>query len=160
MSLRKSTYWIMSPEKGRKFSFNFNFLSIFASLSTQNRAVIRTNKYCWIHIDRTPFSLAIVVPESYGLNMMINKIDAASDDKMSEYFVNSDWKVHPNWTYCYVNPRTMKSNRTLKNLGPEGLMKTFLRLWKNEGERGIDWLGSMETNAGGIASKKLLFCEY
>ncbi|XP_074596801.1 voltage-dependent calcium channel subunit alpha-2/delta-3-like isoform X2 [Brevipalpus obovatus] len=134
-------------------------LRVKMHLDEMNRVVIRANKYCWIHIDRTPFSLAIVVPENYGLNMMTNKIDAASGEQMSDYFLKNDWKVHPNWTYCYVNPRTIKSNRTLKNLGPEALVKTFLRLWKSEGERGVDWIGSMETNAGGIASKKLLFCD-
>lgn len=118
----------------------------------------RLNKFCWTAINDTPFTTAIVLPETYGLSTIKGQLDATSYPDYSKYFTSNDWYVHPDWVYCYVNPRN-RGDPMYKSLSPEAMVKLFLNRWREEGEKAIDWIGSLETNAGGIASTKLLFCK-
>lgn len=124
----------------------------------QNRGLTRLNKYCWTAIDDTPFIMAIALPETYGLSTIKGQIDATSSPDFNQYFAANDWYVHPDWVYCYVNPRN-RGDPANKSINPASMIKMFLNRWRDEGEKAIDWIGSLETNAGGIASTKPFFCK-
>ncbi|XP_015792167.1 voltage-dependent calcium channel subunit alpha-2/delta-3 [Tetranychus urticae] len=127
-------------------------------IDSMNRGLTRLNKYCWTAIDDTPFIMAIALPETYGLSTIKGQIDATSSPDFNQYFAANDWYVHPDWVYCYVNPRN-RGDPANKSINPASMIKMFLNRWRDEGEKAIDWIGSLETNAGGIASTKPFFCD-
>lgn len=118
----------------------------------------RVNKYCWIPVSGTPFTLGMVVPEAYGLNAVKAKIDATSALNFDQYFREPNWKVHPTWLYCKLNPSHSKQYSDLYNQSPEEMVTTFLEKWKQSGENVIEWI-TLSTPKRKGSSQKLLFCK-
>lgn len=119
----------------------------------------RENKYCWTPINETPFTLGLVFPEPYGLSSIKAKIDTLSEYNFDHYFKEPNWRVHPNWVYCKVNPTFSKQYYHLQNQPPQEKISLFLKKWKESGENVIEWIKLLSYSKKMNSSKKLLFCK-
>ena len=72
------------------------------------RALTRVNHYTYGPIDRTPFSLAIALPEPYGSYRLTAQIDLrmSMSENFTHYFRGRQWRVHPDWEYCSTPQRS------------------------------------------------------
>ncbi|XP_034240269.1 voltage-dependent calcium channel subunit alpha-2/delta-4 [Thrips palmi] len=68
------------------------------------RVATRRNKYFYNPIYGTPFSLALALPEGYGMYEAIGEEEIKrSPVNLTECFKGDNWRVHPDWVYCEYN---------------------------------------------------------
>lgn len=69
----------------------------------QKRVSRVKRRYYWKGISRTPFTLVITYPESYGLNQVQprNEDDIhrmhTKGAKVLKFFEGKNWRIHPEW---------------------------------------------------------------
>ncbi|KAL7039794.1 hypothetical protein ACKWTF_000119 [Chironomus riparius] len=79
-------------------------LTILTHLDDMKRVSLRTQKYFYGPIEGTPFSLAVTLPERYGLHEFVSQQEIRhSHVNVTEYFKGHTWKVHPDFVYCEYN---------------------------------------------------------
>ncbi|RVE51074.1 hypothetical protein evm_004217 [Chilo suppressalis] len=65
------------------------------------RVATRRQRYFYSPVDGTPYSLAAVLPDGYGMYELHAEQELKhSPINVTEYFKGDDWKVHPDWVYC------------------------------------------------------------
>ncbi|KAJ1526252.1 hypothetical protein ONE63_009407 [Megalurothrips usitatus] len=93
------------------------------------RVATRRNKYFYNPIDGTPFSLALALPEGYGMYEAVGEEELRrSEASLSDCFKGDNWRVHPDWVYCeysYASDHHFKS--------PEDQFLHFLNKAKRPG---------------------------
>ncbi|XP_052120647.1 voltage-dependent calcium channel subunit alpha-2/delta-4-like [Frankliniella occidentalis] len=68
------------------------------------RVATRRNKYFYNPIDGTPFSLALALPEGYGMYETVGEEEIKrSTVNLSDLFKGDNWRLHPDWVYCEYN---------------------------------------------------------
>lgn len=108
--------------------------SVLQHLDNQKRISIRTLRYFYGPIEGTPFSLALALPEKYGMHelyaqqeirhspmngksifLLINQhpeMHQIHSFPVTEYLKGAKWKVHPDWVYCeYNSPHDLERER-------------------------------------------------
>lgn len=66
----------------------------------QKRPIFRLQHYYYGKIDNTPFSFAMVLPDSYGMYRFKGQVDLKSESKrenFTKYFEGKNWRIHPDW---------------------------------------------------------------
>ncbi|GAB6031325.1 hypothetical protein CHUAL_009112 [Chamberlinius hualienensis] len=97
------------------------------------RVVIRNQHYFFSPLKGTPFSLALVIPDKYGMHEVVGQNDLSSyrssNNITVEYiqdvlnlFGAKEWTVHPDWVYCSYR----YSNPTRRQRSPKELLEHFL----------------------------------
>ncbi|KAJ2948127.1 hypothetical protein O0L34_g9926 [Tuta absoluta] len=65
------------------------------------RVATRRQRYFYSPVEGTPFSLAAVLPDGYGMyELQAEQEVKHSNINVTEYFKGENWKVHPDWVYC------------------------------------------------------------
>ncbi|XP_023946898.1 voltage-dependent calcium channel subunit alpha-2/delta-4 isoform X1 [Bicyclus anynana] len=65
------------------------------------RVATRRQRYFYSPVDGTPYSLAAVLPDGYGMyELQAEQEIKHSPINVTEYFKGENWKVHPDWVYC------------------------------------------------------------
>ncbi|KAL0901338.1 hypothetical protein ABMA27_006618 [Loxostege sticticalis] len=65
------------------------------------RVATRRQRYFYAPVDGTPYSLAAVLPDGYGMYELHAEQELKhSPINVTEYFKGDNWKVHPDWVYC------------------------------------------------------------
>ncbi|CAH2236386.1 jg10766 [Pararge aegeria aegeria] len=65
------------------------------------RVATRRQRYFYSPVDGTPYSLAAVLPDGYGMyELQAEQEIKHSPINVTEYFKGDNWKVHPDWVYC------------------------------------------------------------
>nr|CAD7196612.1 unnamed protein product [Timema douglasi] len=63
--------------------------------------------YHYIGIENTPFTLVVTIPESYGRSKVVAQLEThlmrSQGYSVTKYFQGKNWKIHPDWTYCYYH---------------------------------------------------------
>ncbi|XP_063702857.1 voltage-dependent calcium channel subunit alpha-2/delta-3 [Culicoides brevitarsis] len=68
------------------------------------RVSMRNLRYYYGPIDGTPFSLALALPDKYGIHELKAQQEIRhSHTNVTEYFKGHNWKVNPDWVYCEYN---------------------------------------------------------
>ena len=100
---------------------------LYLSFLKQRRIVSRTHNYYYGPIEGTPFSLAIALPEPYGLYRSDGKIEVKLQDKSYvSYFAGENWRVHPDWVYCWEQNPSTSGISVGVNDAPEEMIRYFL----------------------------------
>ncbi|XP_059617030.1 voltage-dependent calcium channel subunit alpha-2/delta-3 isoform X2 [Phlebotomus argentipes] len=77
---------------------------VLQHLDIMKRISLRSLRYFYGPIDGTPFSLALALPEKYGMHELNAQQEIRhSHINVTEYFKGNSWKVHPDWVYCEYN---------------------------------------------------------
>ncbi|XP_022130225.2 voltage-dependent calcium channel subunit alpha-2/delta-3 isoform X1 [Pieris rapae] len=65
------------------------------------RVATRRQRYFYSPVEDTPYSLAAVLPDGYGMyELQAEQEIKHSPINITEYFKGDNWKVHPDWVYC------------------------------------------------------------
>ncbi|CAG4977907.1 unnamed protein product [Parnassius apollo] len=65
------------------------------------RVATRRQRYFYGPVEGTPYSLAAVLPDGYGMfELQAEQEIKHSPFNVTEYFKGDNWKVHPDWVYC------------------------------------------------------------
>ncbi|CAH0727477.1 unnamed protein product, partial [Brenthis ino] len=65
------------------------------------RVATRRQRYFYSPVDGTPYSLAAVLPDGYGMyELQAEQEIKHSPINVTEYFKGENWKIHPDWVYC------------------------------------------------------------
>uniref|UniRef100_A0A336LYX8 CSON005615 protein n=1 Tax=Culicoides sonorensis TaxID=179676 RepID=A0A336LYX8_CULSO len=68
------------------------------------RVSMRNLRYYYGPIDGTPFSLALALPDKYGIHELKAQQEIRhSHQNVTEYFKGNNWRVNPDWVYCEYN---------------------------------------------------------
>lgn len=79
-------------------------------------------------IGKTPFSLAIALPEPYGSYRLTSQVDLRMkhrEENFTNYFRGNQWRVHPEWAYC-DNPHQVTDIHNKIISSPEESILKFL----------------------------------
>ncbi|XP_076313595.1 voltage-dependent calcium channel subunit alpha-2/delta-3-like isoform X2 [Tachypleus tridentatus] len=88
-------------------------LSVKVHQDNMRRVVTRTNKYYYAPIDKTPFSLAIVLPQPYGNHQLYGHVELKGlSHDYGHIFRGKNWRVHPDWVYCEKPPSEAAQNES------------------------------------------------
>ncbi|XP_022243201.1 voltage-dependent calcium channel subunit alpha-2/delta-3-like [Limulus polyphemus] len=88
-------------------------LSVKVHQDNMRRVVTRTNKYYYAPIDKTPFSLAIVLPQPYGNHQLYGHVELKGlSHDYGHIFHGKNWRVHPDWVYCEKPPSEAAQNES------------------------------------------------
>ncbi|KAL4716978.1 hypothetical protein ACJJTC_012789 [Scirpophaga incertulas] len=97
------------------------------------RVATRRQRYFYSPVDGTPYSLAAVLPDGYGMYELHAEQELKhSPVNVTEYFKGENWKVHPDWVYCEYSSTTEQSFNT-----PEEQLLHFL---SRAGRPGWKWM--------------------
>ncbi|XP_031622990.1 voltage-dependent calcium channel subunit alpha-2/delta-4 [Contarinia nasturtii] len=78
--------------------------SLLTHSDDMKRVSTRTQRYFYGPIDGTPFTLAIALPDKYGMYELSSQEEIRhSHQNVTEYLKGTDWRVHPDWVYCEYN---------------------------------------------------------
>ncbi|XP_045445989.1 voltage-dependent calcium channel subunit alpha-2/delta-3 [Melitaea cinxia] len=65
------------------------------------RVSTRRQRYFYSPVEGTPYSLAAVLPDGYGMyELQAEQEIKHSPINVTEYFKGDNWKIHPDWVYC------------------------------------------------------------
>uniref|UniRef100_A0A1W7RAW1 Voltage-dependent calcium channel subunit alpha-2/delta-3 n=1 Tax=Hadrurus spadix TaxID=141984 RepID=A0A1W7RAW1_9SCOR len=105
-----------------KRSKNRQTITVRMHFDNLRRVVTRKNLYFYGPIEKTPFSLAIVLPEGYGQHRARGQkqIKIQEEDWMT-YFQGNNWRVHPDWVYCETPPKLKEPY-----ISPEDVIRNLL----------------------------------
>ncbi|KAG5675047.1 hypothetical protein PVAND_004986 [Polypedilum vanderplanki] len=79
-------------------------LTVLTHMDDMKRVALRTQKYFYGPIEGTQYSLAVTLPERYGLHEFVSQQEIRhSHVNVTEYFKGHNWKVHPDFVYCEYN---------------------------------------------------------
>ncbi|KAL7299673.1 hypothetical protein TKK_0007430 [Trichogramma kaykai] len=75
--------------------------SVKSHYDEMRRVSVRRHNYFYEPIKGTPFSLGLVLPEGYGMYELHAEQEIRhAHGNVTQYFKGTNWKVHPDWTYC------------------------------------------------------------
>ncbi|KAH9641750.1 hypothetical protein HF086_003876 [Spodoptera exigua] len=76
-------------------------IAVKVQYDNMRRVATRRQRYFYSSVDGTPFSLAAVLPDGYGMyELQAEQEVKHSPVNVTEYFKGENWKVHPDWVYC------------------------------------------------------------
>ncbi|CAH0592632.1 unnamed protein product [Chrysodeixis includens] len=76
-------------------------IAVKVQYDNMRRVATRRQRYFYSPVDGTPFSLAAVLPDGYGMyELQAEQEVKHSPINVTEYFKGENWKVHPDWVYC------------------------------------------------------------
>ncbi|KAF9421397.1 hypothetical protein HW555_002612 [Spodoptera exigua] len=76
-------------------------IAVKVQYDNMRRVATRRQRYFYSPVDGTPFSLAAVLPDGYGMyELQAEQEVKHSPVNVTEYFKGENWKVHPDWVYC------------------------------------------------------------
>lgn len=68
------------------------------------RASCTKRHYYYTGIEKTPFTLVVVLPDHYGSVSVNAQVEIrrqyAEGVNVSQFFQGDNWRIHPDWTYC------------------------------------------------------------
>ncbi|XP_052757557.1 voltage-dependent calcium channel subunit alpha-2/delta-4 isoform X4 [Galleria mellonella] len=76
-------------------------IGVKVQYDNMRRVATRRQRYFYSPVDGTPFSLAAVLPDGYGMYELLAEQEVKhSVINVTEYFKGDNWKIHPDWVYC------------------------------------------------------------
>ncbi|KAM3967735.1 LOW QUALITY PROTEIN: voltage-dependent calcium channel subunit stolid [Aphomia sociella] len=76
-------------------------IGVKVQYDNMRRVATRRQRYFYSPVDGTPYSLAAVLPDGYGMYELLAEQEVKhSVINVTEYFKGDDWKIHPDWVYC------------------------------------------------------------
>ncbi|XP_004930281.2 voltage-dependent calcium channel subunit alpha-2/delta-3 isoform X2 [Bombyx mori] len=76
-------------------------IGVKVQYDNMRRVATRRQRYFYSPVDGTPFSLAAVLPDGYGMyELQAEQEVKHSPINVTEYFKGENWKIHPDWVYC------------------------------------------------------------
>ncbi|XP_072936977.1 voltage-dependent calcium channel subunit alpha-2/delta-3 [Epargyreus clarus] len=76
-------------------------IGVKVQYDSMRRVATRQQRYFYSPVEGTPYSLAIVLPEGYGMyELQAEQEIKHSPKNVTEYFKGDNWRVHPDWVYC------------------------------------------------------------
>ncbi|XP_049874672.1 voltage-dependent calcium channel subunit alpha-2/delta-3 isoform X2 [Pectinophora gossypiella] len=108
-------------------------IAVKVQYDNMRRVATRRQRYFYSPVDGTPFSLAAVLPDGYGMyELQAEQEVKHSNINVTEYFKGDNWKVHPDWVYCeYASTSEQSFN------SPEEQLVHFL---SRAGRPGWKWM--------------------
>ncbi|KAF6216162.1 hypothetical protein GE061_000501 [Apolygus lucorum] len=108
-------------------------LSIKFHYDDFRRVGVETRNYYFAPLAKTPFTMGLVLPDSYG-DFWIKAGDEIRRSKqmgipLTNYF-KGNWRVHPDWTYCDYHRNGDKHFNTAEEKLQHFLEKIFLPNWE------------------------------
>ncbi|XP_037043821.1 voltage-dependent calcium channel subunit alpha-2/delta-4 isoform X2 [Bradysia coprophila] len=78
--------------------------TVLTHLDDMKRVSMRTQRYFYGPIEGTPFTLALALPDKYGMHELSSQEEIRhSHQNVTEYLKGENWRVHPDWVYCEYN---------------------------------------------------------
>ncbi|KOB73141.1 putative voltage-gated calcium channel alpha2-delta subunit 1, partial [Operophtera brumata] len=112
---------------------NLTSLLLDVQYDSMRRVATRRQRYFYSPVDGTPFSLAVVLPDGYGMYDLLSEQEVKhSPVSVTEYFKGENWKIHPDWVYCEY---ASTSEQTFNS--PEEQLLHFLN---RAGKPGWKWM--------------------
>ncbi|XP_063616501.1 voltage-dependent calcium channel subunit alpha-2/delta-3 [Cydia splendana] len=76
-------------------------IGVKVQYGSMRRVATRRQRYFYSPVEGTPYSLAIVLPDGYGMyELQAEQEVKHSPINVTEYFKGDNWKIHPEWVYC------------------------------------------------------------
>ncbi|XP_026319416.1 voltage-dependent calcium channel subunit alpha-2/delta-3 [Hyposmocoma kahamanoa] len=76
-------------------------IAVKVQYDNMRRVATRRQRYFYSPVDGTPYSLAVVLPDGYGMyELQAEQEVKHSTVNVTEFFKGENWKVHPDWVYC------------------------------------------------------------
>ncbi|XP_053622117.1 voltage-dependent calcium channel subunit alpha-2/delta-3 isoform X1 [Plodia interpunctella] len=76
-------------------------IGVKVQYDAMRRVATRRQRYFYSPVDGTPYSLAAVLPDGYGMyELQAEQEVKHSLINVTEYFKGENWKIHPDWVYC------------------------------------------------------------
>ncbi|KAG6450510.1 hypothetical protein O3G_MSEX006621 [Manduca sexta] len=108
-------------------------IGVKVQYDNMRRVSTRRQRYFYSPVDGTPFSLAAVLPDGYGMyELQAEQEVKHSPINVTEYFKGENWKIHPDWVYCEY---ASTSDQTFNS--PEEQLLHFL---SRAGRPGWKWM--------------------
>lgn len=97
-------------------------------IDDMKRVMTRVNHYTYGMINKTPFSLALAMPDSssYRLTSQVDLRMKHRSENFTTYFRGNLWRVHPDWGYCNSQQRPGPSGGAPVQPTPEEAIIQFL----------------------------------
>ncbi|XP_011305922.1 voltage-dependent calcium channel subunit alpha-2/delta-3 isoform X2 [Fopius arisanus] len=86
-------------------------------------------KYDFTGIDKTPFTVVVSLPLYDNDNYRVHATEELHRAHVNDYFADSNWLVHPDWTYCKYHYKDEHRFETPEKLFLHFLERTRLPGW-------------------------------
>ncbi|XP_059050982.1 voltage-dependent calcium channel subunit alpha-2/delta-4 isoform X3 [Achroia grisella] len=108
-------------------------IGVKVQYDNMRRVATRRQRYFYSPVDGTPYSLAVVLPDGYGMYELLAEQEVKhSVINVTEYFKGDNWKIHPDWVYCEYASTSEQTFNT-----PEEQLVHFL---SRAGRPGWKWM--------------------
>ncbi|CAG9135650.1 unnamed protein product [Plutella xylostella] len=76
-------------------------IGVKVQYDNMRRVATRRQRYFYAPVEGTPYSLAVVLPDGYGMYDLLAEQEVKhSNVNVTEFFKGDNWKIHPDWVYC------------------------------------------------------------